>query len=129
MNTGSPQLTGPVKPGKVQAIALMTLVNGIVNIFWGLGATAGLLWTIFCWPFGAFPLVLGILEIIYAVKLLSNGPEPVQPARHIAVMEICNILYGNALSLIVGIIVLVLYEDPEVKTFYAAFPARLQIVN
>ncbi len=123
MNTGTSLPTGPVKPGKVQTIAIMTMANGILNIIWGLGTIAGLHWTIVCWPFGAFPLVLGILEIIYATKLLSNTSTPLQPARYIAVMEICDILYGNAISLVVGIVVMVLYNDPEVKAFYAALPA------
>ncbi len=129
MNTGTPLLSGPAKPGKVQAIAIMTLVSGIVNLFWGLAAVGGLLWTVFCWPFGAFPLVLGVLEIVYATKLLSSGQMPVQPAKTVAIMEICNILYGNVFSLIVGIIALVLYDDPEVKSFYEALPSSPQTIS
>jgi hypothetical protein len=129
MNTGTPLLTGPHKPAKVQAIAIMTLINGILNIFCGLGAMAGLLWTVVCWPIGAFPIVLGILEIVYASKLLTNAPTPVQPARHLAIMEICTILFGNAVSLVVGILALVFYDDLEVKAFFADLPAQPQVVN
>ncbi len=122
MNTGTPLLTGPAKPGKVQAIAIMTLISGILNILWGLGAVAGLLWTVVCWPIGAYPIVLGIMEIVYAAKLMSSAPEAIQPARHIAIMQICDIVFGNVPSLVVGILALVFYDDPEVKAFFASLP-------
>jgi len=94
MNTGTPLLPGPHKPSKVQAIAIMTLVNGILNVLWGLGVAGGLLWTVVCWPIGAYPIVLGVLEIVYASKLLSDNPGAIQPARYLAIMEICNVLLG-----------------------------------
>jgi hypothetical protein len=122
-------LPGPHKPGKVQAIAIMTLVSGILNILWGLGVAGGLLWTVVCWPIGAYPIVLGILEIVYAAKLLSSAPGAVQPARHLAIMEICDVLLGNVPSLVVGILVLVFYDDPEVKAYFASLAAQPRIVN
>jgi hypothetical protein len=119
---GAPSATG--KPSTVQAIAIMTLVNGILNILWGLGMTGsiavgtlgiGLL----CSPVTILPLILGIFEIIYAAKLLANPPQPVQPSQAIAIMEICCILVGNAISLVVGILALVFYNDATVKAFFA----------
>jgi hypothetical protein len=70
-NPGSPLITGPQKPGMVQAIAIMTLINGILNILYGLSVTAGIvLGTLFvgiiCAPVTILPVVLGIFEIIYA---------------------------------------------------------------
>ena len=129
MNTGTPMLTGPHKPGKVQAIAILALVNGILNIFWGLGVAGGLLWTLVCWPIGAYPIVLGILEIVYAARLLSGNPGPLQPARYLAIMQICAVLFGNVISLVVGILTLVFYDDPEVKSYFAAPAPRPQTVN
>ena len=129
MNTGTPLLPGPHKPSKVQAIAIMTLVNGILNVLWGLGVAGGLLWTVVCWPIGAYPIVLGVLEIVYASKLLSDNPGAIQPARYLAIMEICNVLLGNVLSLVVGIVALVFYDDPEVKGYFAALAAQPQPMN
>lgn len=110
------------KPGMVQAIAIMTLVNGILNILWGGGAaigfTAGIV-TICLVPFALLPILLGIFEIIYAAKLLAEPPQPVQPAQTIAIMEICCILFANVISLIVGILALVFYNDPTVKAYFA----------
>ena len=107
------------KPGMVTAIAVGTLVVGILNILLGLGWAAALLMTIVCWPLGAYSNTLGILEIIYAAKLLGNPPRPVQPAKYIAIMEICNILFGSVWSLALGIFALVAYNDPAVQAYFA----------
>ncbi|PIZ25611.1 MAG: hypothetical protein COY47_05010, partial [Chloroflexi bacterium CG_4_10_14_0_8_um_filter_57_5] len=72
----------PQKPGMVQAIAIMTLVNGILNILYSLSLTGGIvLGTIgvglLCAPITILPAVLGIFEILYATKILPNPPQPV----------------------------------------------------
>ena len=110
------------KPGLVQAVGIMTLVNGILNILWGIGVTIGLmaaLVTICLVPLGLLPIILGIFEIIFAVKLLATPPQPVQPSQTIAILEICCILFGNVISLVVGILALVFYSDPAVKEYFA----------
>lgn len=110
------------KPGMVQAVAIMTLVNGILNILWGSGATLGMIAgiaTICLVPVTILPLILGIFEILYAVKLMSNPPQPVRPSQAIAIMEICCILVGNVISLVIGILALVFYNDPAVKAYFA----------
>ena len=111
-------------PGLVKTIAVMTLVNGIVNILWGLGVTAGVvLGTFFigliCAPITILPTILGIFEMIYALKLLANPPQPVQPSTSIAILEILCVLAGNVFSMIVGILSLVFYNDPQVKEYFA----------
>ncbi|MBN2386923.1 MAG: hypothetical protein JXB85_07875 [Anaerolineales bacterium] len=110
------------KPGLVTTLVVLTLINGILNILWGLGAslgvTAGIV-TICLVPLTILPTVLGIFEVVYASKLLSNPPQPVQPSQTIAVLEICCILVGNVVSLVVGILALVFYSDPVVKAYFA----------
>ena len=109
-------------PGLVKTIAVLTLINGIVNIFWGLIAaitvTASIV-LICLAPLAILPTVLGIFEIIYAVKLLNNPPQPVQPSTSIAVLEILCVLTGNVFSMIVGILSLVFYNDSQVKEYFA----------
>jgi hypothetical protein len=119
---------GPAKPGMVQAIAIMTLVNGILNILWALGATAAIVLGTFgigllCAPLTIAPLILGIFEIIYAEKLLANPPKPTQPSQLIAILEIACILAGNGVSLVIGILALVFYNQPEVQAFFAQLNA------
>jgi hypothetical protein len=82
-------ITQQNKPSLVTAIILMTLVNGIFNILWGvslIGGTFGL--SLLCFPVPLFPLILGGFEIAYAIKLLANPPQPVQPSQAIAIWEI-----------------------------------------
>jgi hypothetical protein len=50
---------------------------------------------------------------------LSNPPQPVQPSTAIAIMEILCVVTGNVFSMIVGILVLIFYNDPQVKDFFA----------
>lgn len=124
-----PVVAAPVsdKPGLVQAIAIMTLVNGILNVLWGGAATLAMIpgvVTLCLVPFTVLPLILGIFEIIFAAKLLGNPPQPVQPSQAIAIMEICCILVGNVVSLVVGILALVFYSDPAVKAYFAKINAQ-----
>ncbi|MBM3152431.1 MAG: hypothetical protein FJZ96_09570 [Chloroflexi bacterium] len=122
MTTFEPSSNNSVKPGLVQAIAILTLINGIFNILWGAGVILGLtlgIVTLCLAPLGFLPLILGIFEIIYAAKLLANPPQPAQPSQTIAILEICCILVGNLISLIVGILALVFYGDPQVKAYFA----------
>jgi len=108
-------------PGLVKTIAVMTLINGIVNIFWGLIATVSVTASIIliCLaPLAILPTILGIFEIIYAAKLLADPPQPVQPSTTIAILEILCVLTGNVFSMIVGILALVFYNDPQVKDFF-----------
>ena len=119
MNT---QFTNEPKPTLVNVIAWMTLASGIVNLFWGLGLSlTGLLSIIgiICVPFLILPTVLGIFEIIYAAKLMSNPPQAVQPSTTIAILEIVCILVGNIFSVVVGILALVFYNDIAVRDYFA----------
>lgn len=118
---------GIVKPGEVTAIAIMTLISGILNITLGLGLivtfTLGIV-TIICIPLALYPIILGILEIIYAAKLLPNPPKPVEPAQYLAIMQIIDIVFGNVISLAAGILALVFYSDQKVKAYFARVSGR-----
>jgi hypothetical protein len=65
------------------------------------------------------PTVLGVFEIIYAAKLMSNPPQAMQPSTSIAIFEIISILYGNVFAMVVGILALVFYNDQIVRDYFA----------
>ena len=119
MNT---QYNTQEKPTLVNVIAWMTLASGVVNLFWGLGLSlTGLLSIIgiICIPFMLLPTILGVFEIIYAAKLMSNPPQTTQPSTTIAILEIVSALVGNFFSVVVGILALVFYNDVTVRDYFA----------
>ena len=100
----------------------MTLVSGIINLFWGFIASASVLGSLvfaICVPITILPTILGVFEIVYAAKLLSNQPQPVQPSTSIAIFQILTFLMGNIFSMVVGILVLIFYNDLTVKNYFA----------
>jgi hypothetical protein len=116
----------------VTAIGVLTLISGIVNIIAGLGIGGGLAVSVvlICVaPVGALPIVLGVFEILYAVKLLANPPQPVQPNQTIAILEIVCFLFGNVISGITGVLALVFYSDASVKAHFASLNPGAQIVS
>lgn len=127
-NYGSPSGIGE-RPGQVTAIVIMTLISGIMNIL------AALTWTVLivvgtigvgllCTPVTILPAVLGVFEIIFASKLLTNPPTPVKPSQTIPILEICAILFANIFSLVTGILALVFYNDPKVQDYFARLNAQ-----
>lgn len=111
------------KPTLINVIAWTTLASGIVNLIWGLAASGTVLATIIgiiCTPITILPTILGIFEIIYAAKLLSNPPQAVQPSQNIAIFEIACVLAGNVFAMVVGILSLVFYNDQIVKDYFAS---------
>jgi len=126
MTVQAPVFPRPAKPGKVQAIAVLTLISGLSNILWPLflWVLAGTL-TLFigclCLPLFAPPIVLGVFELVYAFKLLPDPIRPVRPSTPIAVLEIAAVLTGNLLALLAGVVALILYGEPEVREYFAGF--------
>jgi hypothetical protein len=127
---GSRTYTLADKPGKISAIILLTLMSGVFNIFASLAGTAALvtgtlgLGLLCCAPFAILPFVLGVFEVLHAFNLMASPPGPVQPNRTLSILEILTIFYGNVFSVIVGIVTLVFYSEPEVKNYFARINSR-----
>jgi hypothetical protein len=115
----------PEKPGMVTAIGVLTLISGISNILAGLGITFSVVvFTLgiglICFPFTILPAVLGIFEVMYAIKLLANPAETNEISQTIAILEIVTLLGGNGLSPIVGVLALIFANDQRVRDYFAA---------
>ncbi len=120
----NPSIPGQ-RPGLVTTLAALTLTSGIVNVLFALGITALLVIGTFgiglfvCAPFTLLPVILGVFEIIYGARLLSDSPYPPRPNPVIAYLEIATLIYANIIGLAVGIIALILYNDETVKAYFS----------
>ncbi|GEM_PF-2695913 len=102
-------------PGKVQAIAIMTLVGGIVAVLAAFSIMIGTFFIYIPWIYG---FVVGIMAIVKGAKLLGSNARLEMAPKNIAIMQIINIINCDAINLTVGIITLVFLNDPEVRGFY-----------
>jgi hypothetical protein len=116
------------KPGKITTIGVLTLVSGASNILWSVLLTAVVVlgsmgFGVICAPLTLLPLVLGIFEILYGMKLVANPPQPARANQTLAILEIVAVLTGNMISLAAGILALVFYNEPDVKAYFSRFGA------
>jgi hypothetical protein len=128
VNNNEP-IVPPQKPGTITAIAIMTLISGILNIIGGASATIAIVLGtlgigLLCAPLTILPLILGIFEILYAVKILPDPIKAKKPSQTLAIIQIITILFGNVYTLVVGILALVFYGQDEVKNYFAWIETR-----
>jgi len=125
IEAGQPVYTPVEKPDKVQAIAIITLVSGILNIIYGLTLSVGFAVTVvglLCLPLTIAPAVLGIFEVINGAKLMNTLPRKFN-VKTIAILEIITIFTGAVPSAVAGILNLVFYDDPPVKQYINSLPS------
>lgn len=117
-----PQPAAPVpataKPSQIQTLGILVLISGILNCLIGLGLVFTVVWIL---P-AAFGIVVGILEILYATKLMPDPIKVSKPAKHIAIMEIVAIINGSIFSVVVGILALIWYNEPKIKEYFDSQP-------
>ncbi len=116
------------KPGKVQAIAIMTLVGGILATLASVGilgyiglvgvASMGVGLVCCLWPGPYYSLVVGIMGIVKGSQLLGDNAHRSTAPTAIAVMQIINVINGDFVNLTLGILTLVFLSEPEVKRFF-----------
>lgn len=104
------------KPGKVQAIAVMTLVGGILATLLAVGCMATLYGL--CWPGTYYSLTMGIMGIVKGSQLLGDRAYEQPPPQGIAIMMIVNVINCDFANLAMGIVSLVFLNDEEVKDYF-----------
>ena len=125
--TGAP----PPKPGKVKAIAIMTLVGGIWSVMVALGLVSGVVACLVC-PCTAFLKIpsfclipstiysfgAGIFMIIQGGLLLGKHPQMhLHRTRWTASLQIGCLLAGDILNVILGILNHKFMSDTNVKSY------------
>lgn len=111
------------KPSTLTVVAALTLASGVINLLWGIGIILGALGSIvgaLCAPIGIYPLALGVLEVIFAAKLLSTPTPGLKAPKWLAIMEISDLATGNLIATIVRILALVFYGDSDVVAYFAS---------
>jgi hypothetical protein len=104
------------KPQKVQAIGIMMLIGGILALVIGAGLALSCVGLI--WPGTYYSFVLGVMAIVRASTILGDSARNERPPQAIAIMQIINIVVGDVVNVVFGIITLVLLGDPEVKAYF-----------
>lgn len=104
-----------VKPGAVQAIALMQLVGGVTAVLFSIAVALA---TLFIWIPWIYSLVVGILCIIKGAQLLGTNAYRQAPPKTYAILQIFNILVFDWINLILGIVSLVLLNDSGVQAYF-----------
>lgn len=109
------------KPGNVQTIAIIMIISGVINILVGISLTLAIVvGTLFigiiCAPLTMIPIGVGVYEIIVGANILND--KPTKNVFLVGVLEIASILWGNFLTMVAGILVLVFYNDPETKAYF-----------
>jgi hypothetical protein len=107
------------KPGKVQAIGIMSLVGGILAILLAIGLGAGT--GSFCclWPGTYYSLVFGIIAVVRASAILGARAHLQIPPTGLAIMHMVNIINLDVANLVLGIIIMIFCNDEEVREYMA----------
>jgi hypothetical protein len=114
-----------VKPGQVQAVGIMLLIGGIWAILLGLSlvgigvmgpVTGGGGWCCCVWPGTYYSFVFGILAIVRGVNMMNADDQG--PPNTLAILQVICILNGDLPNCIMGIVSLVLLNDPKVQDYY-----------
>lgn len=118
----------PVKPGLLEASAILTIISGglhllaFVTLFLTLLALAiGTLGILCCLlPLAFVPLFLGLYEIRYGLRLLANPAGVFEANRTLAIVQICLIVFGNVVACTAGIVSLIAYSDERAVRYFSA---------
>jgi hypothetical protein len=115
-----------IKPGKVQAIAIMTLVGGILAILASLALATyviifgmisfGLLCVFIVFPI--YQLTAGIILTVRGAQMLGKNPQAAySSAKSSAILQIICIICCDVFNLVMGIVSLVNQGDPQARAY------------
>jgi len=106
------------KPGNIQLIAVIYLVDGLLNLTWGVSIIFGLfssLIGLICFPIGFYPMALGLIEIVYGLKLLG---DPVRLRKAPWALSVLQLTTLEPIGMFLGVITLLFYNSQDVKDYF-----------
>lgn len=103
-------------PGKATAVAVMTLVGGILAVLFSLAKMPFCFFLI--WPGTYFGLVSGILCIVKGAQLLGPDGRFSGPPTATAILQIINLVNLDLINGTLGILNLVFVHDEELRRYY-----------
>ena len=115
------------KPGNVQLIAVIYLVDGLLNITWGVSIILGLfssLIGLICFPIGFYPMALGMIEIVYGLKLLG---DPVRLRKAPLPLSILQLTTLEPIGMFLGVVTLLLYNSRDVKDYFVFMDRQMDV--
>ncbi len=118
-----PSIRRGQKPGHVTGMGIMALVGGIGAILLALALGGGSGFLCCLWPGTYYSLVIGILAVVRGSALLAANAYEQEPPRTLAVLMIVNIINGDMVCFVLGIIMLTFCGEKEVLE-YLRRPAR-----
>lgn len=113
----------PIKPGLLEASAILNILSGVVHLCGFVVLTIALVATcIGCilLPLAFLPLLMGLYEIRYGLRLLANPAGVFEANRPLAIVQICLILCGNVVAFSTGLLSLIAYSDERCLRYFAA---------
>ena len=110
------------KPGKLTAIAIITLIGGILAVMVGIGEALGVIGSLclacFLIPGAVVSFFGGIFMIIQGALLLGQDPaQHIRRTRISASLQIACILAGDVVNFILGILNHVFLSDRAVVEY------------
>jgi hypothetical protein len=111
------------KPGSLQAVSVIWIVDGILTILWGFSLVVAALSSligIICLPLTLYPFAVGIIELVYGIKLASASPSVSKPPYFVSIMEMLLLFWVDPIGFIAGLATLVLLNGADAKEFLAS---------
>ena len=129
LSQAGPPVHAPTRPGKFQAVAVITLVGGIVSLLWTLiviwASLASLFFACCFIPSGLYSLIAGILITVQGIRLLGRNAGGILPrTASSATLLIMCILALNPICLVLGTINHLLLNDPVVREYLTAHTGK-----
>jgi hypothetical protein len=106
------------RPGKVQTIAILSLVGGIWAVLFAVGIAGGSRGACCLWPGTYYCMVSGILAIVKGAQLLGESAHLSPVPLTTGILLIINIVSGDVVALVLGILIVVFCNDREVRTYF-----------